>query len=785
MKALVNKIFLLSVFQFILCAGINAQCIVVDSLTPYFQDFELSSGNWTAGGTMSDWAWGKPSKPIIKGAATGQNCWITGDLNGLDYNAGERSYLISPCFDFSNLNFPYVEFKLFWETENRYDGNAFQYSLDNGITWLNVGAVGEPPNCLNKNWFNSSNISNLTGLGPNKEGWSGSIKPSSGSCAGGNGSGAWLTASHSLAGLRGKSKVIFRFTFGAGTLCNTYDGFAVDDIKISNAPPGAIDFTSGCISNRIISFTNLSSPCYPVYNWDFGDPLSGTSNISNSTNATHTFSGPGKYIVKLTASGGTGPATFIAKEIHVIDVKAIISNANTCNSSPNNATATATVSADAGVTGITYAWNTVPVAATPVVTGLPAGIFIVTASADNACPARDTVLNPQPLAHLVNKTDATCGTNNGIISILQSGGTMPYNFIWAPNVSVGPTASNLAPGNYVITITDNAGCKDSINASIVNNGGVSVSITNKTDAKCFGDNSGSASSVVSGSGGTFAYQWSGGSQTYMTPNIQNVTAGTYQLIVSDVFGCKDTATTMINEPPPIVIGLNLRPTFCGLKNGTAKANVTGGTIPYQYLWSSGATSDSASSLLGNVSLTVTDKNGCQQSLGPVEVKPSYPLSINLGKDIALCSGAQVKLYPGKFASYRWSNNATDSAIVANQTGLYWVSVIDSNGCAAIDTIKLSIEKCRDILFPDAFSPDGNSRNDNFGPVGSLSAVSDYTFRIFNRWGQLIFSSNDPYKKWNGKFNGAEAGTGVYVWTADYSFDRQPKKSVKGTVMLIR
>ena len=81
-----------------LVADVSAQCIIVDSVTPYFQDFEASDGNWSDGGLSSDWAWGHPNKNIITGAANGQNCWITGGLTGSAYNAGQRSYLISPCF---------------------------------------------------------------------------------------------------------------------------------------------------------------------------------------------------------------------------------------------------------------------------------------------------------------------------------------------------------------------------------------------------------------------------------------------------------------------------------------------------------------------------------------------------------------------------------------------------------------------------------------------------------------------------------------------------------------
>ena len=743
----------------------------------------MATGQWVARSMTG--SGDIPTNQSLPVRQVDKNAGLPAVLTGSAYNASQRSYITSPCFDFTNLPYPYIEFKVFWETEYRYDGNALEYSINNGTTWVNVGSVNEPVNCLNSNWFNYASISNMTGLGTDKEGWSGTTLPSSGLCSGGNGSGAWVKASHTLSNLAGKANVIFRFTCGAGTTCNDYDGFAVDDIKISNAPPNTVDFGTNCLSKNQLSFINLSSPCFTAYTWDFGDPASGSANAVNALNATHTFSGSGSYVVTLTASGGGGPSIAVAKNIHVMDVKAIMTNANTCTSSSNNATATANLSADVGVTGISYSWNTNPVATTPVITGLAAGTYIITVTAANACPAKDTVMNPQPLSHVINKTNGTCGNNNGIISMIESGGTKPYTYSWLPNVSLDSMAQNLASGIYIISITDRAGCKDSAHVQIANGGGVAVAIAGKTDVTCFGEKTGSATPIVGGSGGNYTYQWVSGSQVYTTPSIQNVSAGVYQLTVTDFAGCSNTTTATINEPLPISISVVAQPTTCGLKNGSAQATVTGGTAPYQYQWSSGSNADTANNLSGFILLNVTDKNSCKQTSPTIAINPSVPLSISLGKDIALCTGNQVKLFPGRFISYRWNNNSTDSFLMAAQTGNYSVSVIDAYGCKAADTVHVSAEQCRDILFPDAFSPDGNSLNDAFGPLGSLSAVSDYTFKIFNRWGQPVFTSTDPFKKWNGKLGGIEAGSGVYVWMAEYSFDGRQRRMVKGTVVLVK
>ncbi len=674
-------------------ANVSAQCIVVDAATPYQQNFETTDGNWVAGGTSSDWQWGQPLKATITGAAQGQNCWITGGLTGSSYNASQRSFLVSPCFDFTSLTDPYIEFDIFWEQEFTYDGASFQYSLDNGLSWLNVGSLGEPVNCFNNNWFNYGNILNMTGLGSNKEGWSGTIKPSSGSCSGGNGSGAWVKASHSLTALSGKPNVKFRFTFGAGTTCNSYDGFAVDNIKISNAPSPNVDFTFSCINNRQLSFTNTSPLCFNAFNWDFGDPASGASNTATSFNATHTFSAPGKYNIVLTAPGGGGSIIFVAKTIHIMDVNATVLNVITC-ANDNNASATAIVTADTGIHAIAYSWNTTPISNSSTISGLGQGTYVITVTANNACTAMDTVVitNPIALTHNIVKTDATCGNANGYIGITPNGGYKPYTYLWTPLVSSNASANNLLPGNYFIKIIDSAGCRDSVPISLINNGGVSVAIANKSDVKCSGGNTGSATAVVAGTGGTYSYQWLPSGGNAATAN--NLTAGLYHVIVNDASGCTDTATVQINEPlTALAASVKSYPTFCGLNNGAAKVLVSGGVGPYLYNWTPGNyNTDSISNLTpGTYNLTITDANGCiisKQALIPAGTFPQInsitPTNIPcFGQQTG---GANVTVSGGVPPyTFNWNNGSstfTDNPLVNVFAGTYQLTVKDANGCTS-------------------------------------------------------------------------------------------------------
>src|SRR5690606_16919098 len=199
-----------------------AQCGTPIATFPYTEGFETAPA-WTSGATARDWAWGTPSHPLINSAGGGTKCWCVGGLSGTFYNNNERSWLESPCFDFSALDNPRIAFKIFWEVERQYDGMTFQYSTDGGLTYSNVGAFGETLDCNTTYWFNSNNITNLgAGINP-KHGWSGRQGSTQGSCLGGNGSQAWVTAKHCLGWLAHAPSVRFRFYFGAGSECNNYD----------------------------------------------------------------------------------------------------------------------------------------------------------------------------------------------------------------------------------------------------------------------------------------------------------------------------------------------------------------------------------------------------------------------------------------------------------------------------------------------------------------------------------------------------------------------------------
>ncbi|MEN9497710.1 MAG: hypothetical protein RL750_609 [Bacteroidota bacterium] len=376
----------ISCFSFL---NASAQCGTPITNLPYREGFESTNGSWVSGGSGNNWAWGTPNKAVIRSAGEANRCWVTGGLTGIGYAASEASWLRSPCFDLSAIQNPYVEFMIFWDTEQQFDGASLQYSLDQGASWITAGTASGPKNCLNENWYNQGTVTYLSNLTTVRDGWSGTAQSTSGSCRGGNGSGGWVRAKQTLPVLAGKPSVQFRFIFGAGTICNNFDGLAIDDFYVGEAPPNQADFDIVCVTGDTVDFTDRSLPCPQQYNWDFGDPASGTNNTSTIKNPRHVFSAPGTYTIKLTTAGPNNAPSTQTKNITILRANAVQKKPADCVTDQGGQ---AEVFVQGSGGPFLYNWNTIPAQVTSVASDLSSGIYLVRVSATGACPVTDTVL---------------------------------------------------------------------------------------------------------------------------------------------------------------------------------------------------------------------------------------------------------------------------------------------------------------------------------------------------------------------------------------------------------
>ncbi|MDX2249125.1 MAG: GEVED domain-containing protein, partial [Bacteroidia bacterium] len=208
--------------------SVDIKNIPVITSYPYIQDFENGDGGWVVEGTTT-LELATPAGTVINSAASGVNAWVT-NATGL-YNSNEDGWVMGPCFDFTNLASPKIEMSVWWNTEFSWDGGVLQSSIDNGTTWQNVGAFGDPDN-----WYTDNTVNGNPG--GSQEAWTGRNATN-------NGSGGWVIAKHALDGLGGQSDVKLRVAFGSDASVED-DGFAFDDIFIYDTPDddmGVVAFT--------------------------------------------------------------------------------------------------------------------------------------------------------------------------------------------------------------------------------------------------------------------------------------------------------------------------------------------------------------------------------------------------------------------------------------------------------------------------------------------------------------------------------------------------------------
>ncbi|MBK7122742.1 MAG: gliding motility-associated C-terminal domain-containing protein, partial [Chitinophagaceae bacterium] len=140
--------------------------------------------------------------------------------------------------------------------------------------------------------------------------------------------------------------------------------------------------------------------------------------------------------------------------------------------------------------------------------------------------------------------------------------------------------------------------------------------------------------------------------------------------------------------------------------------------------------------------------------------------VGLGADTSICRYKPVVLSTASsnYDSYLWSTGETTPTILVNQAGTYSVTVLQ-NSCEATDSIRVSPGDC-DVYIPSAFTPNGDNVNETFGVIDNV-AVQYFSMQIYNKWGQLIFISNDIAKKWDGTYKGKQVPNGAYIWMMTY------------------
>jgi gliding motility-associated-like protein len=267
--------------------------------------------------------------------------------------------------------------------------------------------------------------------------------------------------------------------------------------------------------------------------------------------------------------------------------------------------------------------------------------------------------------------------------------------------------------------------------------------------------------------------FSGPQSTWPTSSTRFFTVtqpGTYSATATGLCSLQaisDQITVFFTSPPSL--SATSVPGNCGLPNATATVAVTGGSGSYSYSWSNGATGNVVTGLAaGNYTVVATDQDGCTTSTQvAVSSTPASGVSL-IANDTLLESGDSVNLQVLGANSYVWSpasglscSNCPSVNASPLQSTTYQVTGNDSSGCSYLLKVRLDVEiKLNEIFVPDAFSPNNDGNNDKLYVRGS---IKDFTFSVFNRWGEVVFRTQNQSSGWDGLFRGQELGAGVFVY----------------------
>jgi gliding motility-associated-like protein len=503
------------------------------------------------------------------------------------------------------------------------------------------------------------------------------------------------------------------------TIADDNNCFDIDTINITQ--PNAITISS-TIDNNVSCFgladgqASVSGAGGTVavdysYGWSSGDTVVTANGLAAGT-----------YIVTIADDNNC----FDIDTINITQPSAAVSFASVASvniSCFGLADGQASVSGAGGTVALdySYSWSSGNNAATA--TGLNTGSYIVTLSDDNSCLDIDTINITQPSAAVsfasVGSVNISCfGLADGQASVSGAGGTVAidYSYSWSSGNNAA-SATGLAAGNYIVTLSDDNSCLDIDTINITQPTAITISSTIDNNISCFGLADGQAS--VSGAGGTvaidYSYGWSSGNNAATATGLSG---GAYSVTVADDNGCFATDNFNLSQPSALSITQNCTNTSAlGSSDGGSIASLAGGTTPYFYVWSTG---DSVSSLTGipagSYSVTASDINGCAQIANcSVSGPPYIALSVTSNISNVICNGdldgaINLVISGGTTPfSFVWSNNSITQNVTGLNSGLYSVTVSDGITTAVLSDLNLSEPPQIEIDFtsiPDTICPGG-------------------------------------------------------------------------------
>ncbi len=420
----------------------------------------------------------------------------------------------------------------------------------------------------------------------------------------------------------------------------------------------------------------------------------------------------------------------------------------------------------------------------PIMDSIPEGIETIRIIANTSYCTTDTVFlfikDYHPMDPVTSNDTILCATA-ATLQCTDTLGISPYSWMWSTGdttslINIYPSATTL----YTVTITDQ--CQMSHVDSVL----VEVSkpvITTTGDTICDGD----IATISAYAVGATTYEWNTGDYTpsiSVSPSAMTV----YTVVVSDTLGCKDTADAVVwvNMLPNATITGDT--TIC--RNDSIIISAGGGS---QYIWSTGQNqSDITVSPINGTqyTVTVTDQSNCTSTVSMWLDVIQLPTTDITAESDTICRGATITLHVTGATEYLWNTGSKVNSITVTppESSTYWATGTNyMNGvyCHVTDTFNLGVKRCNRFYVPNAFTPDSDGNNDDFGPIGVFQGLERYEVFIFDRFGKLVFHSTDPMNRWDGRINGQIGPEAAYAYKIYIKEAYSDEYLLTGTVTLIR
>ena len=530
---------------------------------------------------------------------------------------------------------------------------------------------------------------------------------------------------------------------------------------------------------------------------------------------------PGTYTCTVTLSNGcsgTASTTVGANPV-------AYSNSMTQVSCPGGSDGTATVNMNPVVGTLSYAWNDPSGQNTQTAIGLSAGTYTCTITSTIGCTGTQNVTVtelPGMVANFTTVSDVTCyADNDGILAVSITNGEAPFTYSWDRSTSTTNSANDLYVGAHIVTITDNAGCIITATESLTEPTALDITFVTPDTQICPEDPI-TLNAIGTGGSTAYTFTWYDGTTILGTGNFivvdPSVTNTQYCVVLSEQCGSPtDTKCTMITFPTPIVPRLvPNKPEDCVVGEfefeNTSDNREEIATTFFDFGDLSSTTEigyDSTShnyNFVGTYSIymVTTSIYGCvyEDTIeNIVEVLPNPIARFFFSDNPASVFETTVTAYDKStpdVVTWEWNSPGSipSSSGLENPKfvfpdgveGAYEVTLVVTSYHGCTDTLTHLFTVLDDLLFyaPNSFTPDGDEFNQLWRIYVKGTDVNNFNLVIYNRWGEMIWESNDPYAGWDGTYNGKLVEGGTYIWRATMkNVNDDGKVEFNGNINILR